>query len=131
MQFRYTNRDKWINAMIKKKKKKKKNYKNPENIMCPTFEIYHKQIHLRNYAVVNYFQSRRRHINQWKKNSIQLLPLFEGNMTICSSEAGNIARGRSPRVILHVEGEQIVMLPSHNGNNCFIISTCFIISFSL
>ena len=62
---------------------------------------------------------------------IQLLPLCEGNMTVCSTEAGNIARGRSPRVILPVEGEQIVMLPSHTGNNCFIIPTCFIISFSL
>ena len=28
-------------------------------------------------------------------------------MTICSPEAGNIARGRSPRAILPVEGEQI------------------------
>ena len=52
-------------------------------------------------------------------------------MTICSPEAGNIARGRSQRVILHVEGEQIVMLPSHKGNDCFIIPSCFIISFSL
>ena len=52
-------------------------------------------------------------------------------MTICSPEAGNIARGRSSRVILPVEGEQIVILPSHKGNNCFIIPTCFIISFSL
>ena len=52
-------------------------------------------------------------------------------MTICSPEAGNIARGRSPRVILPFEGEQIVMLPSHKGNNCFIITTGFIISFSL
>ena len=52
---------------------------------------------------------------------IQLLPLSEGDMTICSPEAGNIARGRSPRAILPVEGEQIVMSPSLNGNNCFII----------
>ena len=51
---------------------------------------------------------------------IQLL--CEGNMTICSPEAVNIARGRSPRAILPVEGEQIVVLSSHNsplGNiNC-------------
>ena len=66
-----------------------------------------------------------------KFNIIQLLPLCAGNMTICSPEAGNIAWGPSPRVILHVEGEQIVMLSSHKGNNCFIIPTCFIISFSL
>ena len=53
--------------------------------------------------------------------NIQLLPLCEGNMTICSPEAGNIARGRSPRATLLVEGEQIAMLPSHKGNNCFIM----------
>ena len=64
-------------------------------------------------------------------NIIQLLPLCEGNMTVCSPEAGYIARGRSSRVLLPVEGEQIVMLPSHKDNNCFIIPTCFIISFSL
>ena len=58
-------------------------------------------------------------------NIIQLLPLCEGNMTVCSPEAGNIARGCSPRVILPVESEQI------KDNNCFIIPTCFIISFSL
>ena len=45
-------------------------------------------------------------------------------MTICSPEAGNIVRGRSPRVILHVEGEQNVMLPSDKGNNCLITPTC-------
>ena len=33
------------------------------------------------------------------RNNIQLLPLSEGDMTICSPEAGNIARGRSPRAI--------------------------------
>ena len=32
--------------------------------------------------------------------------IIEGNMTICSTEAGNIARGRSPMEILPVEGEQ-------------------------
>ena len=41
------------------------------------------------------------------KYIIQLLSLCEGNTTICSPEAGNIARGR--------------MLPSHKGNNCFIM----------
>ena len=46
-------------------------------------------------------------------------------MTICSPEAGNIARGRSPRAILPVEGEQIVMSPSLKGNNCFIIPNHF------
>ena len=55
------------------------------------------------------------------RNIIQLLPLCEGNMTVCSPEAGNIARGRSPRAILPVEGEQVVTLPSHKGNNCFIM----------
>ena len=52
---------------------------------------------------------------------VQLLPLCEGNMMICSTEAGNIAQGNSPRAILHVQGEKIVMLPSHKGNNCFIM----------
>ena len=42
-------------------------------------------------------------------------------MTVCSPEAGNIARGRSPKAILPVDGEQIVMLPSHKGNNYFIM----------
>ena len=53
--------------------------------------------------------------------SIQLLPLCEGNMMICSPEAGNISQGRSPRAIFPVAGEQIIMLPSHKGNNCFIM----------
>ena len=30
---------------------------------------------------------------------IQLVPLSEGDMAICSPEVGNIARGRSPRAI--------------------------------
>ena len=30
-------------------------------------------------------------------------------------ELGNIARGRSSRAILPVEGEQIIMLPSNKG----------------
>ena len=47
-------------------------------------------------------------------------------MTICSPEAGDIARGRSPRAILPVEGEQIVMSPSLKGNNCFIIPNPFL-----
>ena len=51
----------------------------------------------------------------------QLLSLSKGDMTICSPEAGNIARGQSPRAILPVEGEQIVMSPSLKGNNCIIL----------
>ena len=42
-------------------------------------------------------------------------------MTICSPEAGNIDRERNPKAILPVEGEQIVILPSHKSNNCFIM----------
>ena len=38
----------------------------------------------------------------------QLLPLGEGDMTICSPSTGYIA----------VEGEQIVMSPSLKGRNC-------------
>ena len=42
-------------------------------------------------------------------------------MAICSSDAGNIAggfaRGQYYLSILPVEGEQIVMLLSHKGNN--------------
>ena len=41
-------------------------------------------------------------------------------MMICSPEAGDIVRGRSPRAILPVEGEQIVMSPSIKGNKIFI-----------
>ena len=37
-------------------------------------------------------------------------------MTIYSPEANNIARGRSPRAILPVEGEQIVLSPSPRAN---------------
>ena len=48
-------------------------------------------------------------------DNIQLLPFSEGDMTICSPEAGNIARGGSPRAILPVKGEQIVMPPSLKG----------------
>ena len=56
----------------------------------------------------------------WSRDFIPL-PLCKGNMTICSPETGIIARGRSQRIILPVEGEQIVMLPSHKGNDCFIV----------
>ena len=49
----------------------------------------------------------------------QLLPLSKSDMTICSPEACNIARGRSSRAIIPVEGEQNVMSPSLKGNNCF------------
>ena len=52
---------------------------------------------------------------------IQLLPFCEGNMTVCSLEAGNIARGRSPRVILPVEGEQIV----NKGQQLFYYTDLF------
>ena len=55
------------------------------------------------------------------------LPLSEGDMTICSPEACDIARGRSPRAILLVEGEQVIMSPSLKGNNdCFIIPNPFL-----
>ena len=46
-------------------------------------------------------------------------------MASCSPEASNINRGRSPRVILLVEEEQIAMYSAHNDNNCFIILTFF------
>ena len=46
-------------------------------------------------------------------DNIQCLPLSEGDMTICSPEAGDIVRGR------------IVMSPSLKGNNCFIITNPF------
>ena len=36
-------------------------------------------------------------------STIQLLPLSEGDMTICSPEAGNIARGR----ITLIQGQQL------------------------
>ena len=44
------------------------------------------------------------------------MPLCEGNMTICSPEAGNIASGN-----ITCLGGQIVILPSYKGNNCFIM----------
>ena len=50
----------------------------------------------------------------------QLLPLCEDNMTICSPSTCNITLGLRPRTILPASGEQIVMLPSHKGNNCII-----------
>ena len=50
-------------------------------------------------------------------------------MTICSPEAGNIARGHSPRAILPVEDKQIVILPSHKDNNCFIMPFNFFFFF--
>ena len=46
-------------------------------------------------------------------------------MKICSPKVGNITRGRSPRVILPVKGDQIVMLPSHKGNNCLLCRLIF------
>ena len=46
----------------------------------------------------------------------QLLPLSEGDMTICSPSTGY----NCPRAILPASGEQIVMSPSLKGNNCII-----------
>ena len=51
-----------------------------------------------------------------------LLPLWEGDMTICSPSTGNIAIGLRPRAIFPASGEQIVLLPSLKGNNCIILS---------
>ena len=45
----------------------------------------------------------------------QVLPLREGDMTICSPLTGHIALGQSP-----ASGEQIVMSTSLKGNNCII-----------
>ena len=42
-------------------------------------------------------------------------------MTICSPSTGNIALGLCPQAILPTSGEQIVMLPSHKGNNCIML----------
>ena len=41
-------------------------------------------------------------------------------MTICSHSTGNITLGLRPREILPASREQIVMLPSHKGNNCIL-----------
>ena len=68
MQWRYANRD--MRWKKKKKKKKKTTTTKTQKICVQHLKIViflQKQIHSRNYAVVNYFQSRRRHINQWKK----------------------------------------------------------------
>ena len=51
----------------------------------------------------------------------QLLPLIEGDMTICSPSTGDIALGLRPRAISPASGEQIVMSPSNKGNNCIMI----------
>ena len=50
----------------------------------------------------------------------QLLPLSEGDMTICSPSTGNIALGLRPWAISPASVEQIVMSPSLEGNNCII-----------
>ena len=50
----------------------------------------------------------------------QLLPLGEGDMTICSPSTGYIALGFYPRAILPASGEQSVMSPSLKGSNCII-----------
>ena len=47
-------------------------------------------------------------------NNPQLLPLCEGDMTICSPEAGNIARGRSKS--MHVS--DISKCPGYTHPNC-------------
>ena len=49
----------------------------------------------------------------------QLLPLSEGDMTICSPSTGYIC----PRAILPASGEQIAMSPSLKGNNCILSHT--------
>ena len=41
-------------------------------------------------------------------------------MTIRSPSTGNIALELRPREILPTQGEQIVMLTSHKGNNCIL-----------
>ena len=56
----------------------------------------------------------------------QLLPLYEGSMTICSPSTGNITLGLRPRTILPASGEQIVMLPSDKGNNCIICTYMYV-----
>ena len=50
----------------------------------------------------------------------QLLPLSEGDMTICSPSTGHITLGLRPRAISPASGEQIVMSPSLEGNNCIM-----------
>ena len=42
-----------------------------------------------------------------KIHIIHSLPLCEGNKTICSPEAGNIARGRIQRHIILIQGQQL------------------------
>ena len=48
-------------------------------------------------AIDSEITSQLQHIQSTKDNIIQLLPLSEGDMTICSPEPGNIARGRNLR----------------------------------
>ena len=43
-------------------------------------------------------------------------------MTICSPSTCNITLGLRPRAVLPASGEQIVMLPSHKGNNCIMLN---------
>ena len=43
-------------------------------------------------------------------------------MTICSPSTGNITLGLRPQAILPASGEQPVMLSSHKGNNCILVS---------
>ena len=65
------------------------------------------------WCVANLFQ-------KWFGIIKQLLPMSEGDMTICSPSTGYIALGLRPRAILPASGEQIVMSPSLKGNNCII-----------
>ena len=50
----------------------------------------------------------------------QLLPLCEGNMTILSLSTRNIVLGLRLLAILPAWGEEIIILPSHKGNNYII-----------
>ena len=54
-------------------------------------------------------------------NIIQLLPLCEGIMTICSPEEGNVTRG----VTWTVEGKQNVILSLYMGNTYFFIQNFY------
>ena len=61
-------------------------------------------------------KKKKKKIRFWSYISYELIVnISEGNMTICSPEAGKRAY---PRVTLTVEGEQIILLPSHKGNSC-------------
>ena len=42
-------------------------------------------------------------------------------MTICSPSTGYIVIGLRPQAILPVSGEQLILSPSHKGNNCMFL----------